>query len=222
MVCRGGWEVGRRGILSRKKEGSGAVKAAFAFFAFVLVFVALCLSFGLVTVRGIFSFSLSETPTAAFLVTLSLFLFNCAAGVVPLGVLYLACGYVLSPRRALCMCVFGSALCFAAFYCEGRRRGKCRTVLIFSPPEGGRRTLFAAFFLHCVRLFPSRAAGLCLGAAGLPFWAYLAGSLLGALPTILFSLSLARSLTRPNSALLFCLTAAALSYLAVFHLTKRR
>lgn len=199
------------------------MKTVLSNLASFIIFGAVCFSFCFAPELKRLALTLAEAPTAALLVTLSLFFFNCAAGIIPLSALYLVCGCVLPPLKAFFMCALGSAMCFSAFYREGKSRGKRALLFVTAPPKAGKHTLFAAFFLHCVRLFPSRAAGLCLGAAGLPFRAYLAGSLLGALPAILFSLSAARFPAGLEDTPQIWYAAAALSaFIAAFYLTKRR
>lgn len=137
-------------------------------------------------------------PYRAALICLALYCFKCFVPLLPIGGLYMLCGYMFPPTGALLLCTVGNAICFSAAYYEGTKSGAKSPVLLSAISTNGKHGFFPAFFLHCIRFFPCYAAGVYLGAAHLPFCEYLLGSLLGALPTVLLSLSLCSALPYPS------------------------
>ena len=144
------------------------------------------------------SADISSLPWLAAVVGLSLFVVKCLSPIIPMGVIYMLCGYLLSPWAALAVCNVGNALCFSFSYYEGYNKNAQSPALISALSYNSKRGFFPAFFLHCIRFFPCHTAGVYLGAARLPFWEYLFGSVLGALPTVLLSISIASSFTTPT------------------------
>lgn len=152
---------------------------------------------------------LAERPAAAFLTALGLFALKCLAPIIPMGIIYMLCGYMFSPWAALSVCTAGNAICFACSYCEGLASDAESLPIVSAISESCKGGFFPSFFLHCIRFFPCHTAGVYLGAARLPFFEYLLGSLLGALPTVLLSLSLSTAFTFPTPRIWIGLAAVA-------------
>lgn len=153
---------------------------------------------GLIPQYGAISAYASVHPYRAALICLALYCFKCFVPLLPIGALYMLCGCMFSPQTALLLCTVGNAICFSGAYIEGAKGSAKSPVLISAISDNGKHGFFPAFFLHCIRFFPCYAAGVYLGAAHLPFGEYLLGSLLGALPTVLLSLSLCSALPHPS------------------------
>ncbi len=166
---------------------------------------------------------LAENPWQAAAASAALFFLKCLLPIIPMGLVYVACGLLLPPGKALFMCVFGNALCFTVSYFAGVKRRGRGIPLIAAISDGGKNGFFASFFLHCIRFFPCHTAGVYLGAAGLPFFEYLAGSLLGAMPTVILSLSVAGSFPHLSLGVWISLAAvAATTALGLVYLKCRR
>lgn len=154
---------------------------------------------GLIPQHGAVAVYASNHPYGAALICLALYCFKCFVPLLPIGALYMLCGCFFPPFRALLLCTFGNAICFSGAYIEGVKGNTKSPVLISAISDNGKHGFFPAFFLHCIRFFPCYAAGVYLGAAHLPFGEYLLGSLLGALPTVLLSLSVSSALPHPSA-----------------------
>lgn len=163
-----------------------------------LVVAAVFYISGLIPQHGAISAYASSHPYRAALICLALYCLKCLVPLLPTGALYMLCGYMFTPPVALFLCTVGNTICFGAAYYEGARSGAKNPVLLSAISTNGKHGFFPAFFLHCIRFFPCYAAGVYLGAAHLPFGEYLLGSLLGALPTVLLSLSLCSALPHPS------------------------
>lgn len=153
----------------------------------------------------------TERPLPAAVFCLGLYGIKSFVPLLPMGALYMLCGCMFPLPTALLLCTVGNTICFSAAYYDGSKGGAKSPVLLSALSGNGRHGFFPAFFLHCIRFFPCYAAGVYLGAAHLPFGEYLLGSLLGALPTVLLSLSLCSDLPHPSPRIWIAVGAVALT-----------
>lgn len=128
----------------------------------------------------------------ALILCLSLFITKCFVKFIPIGLIYFCCAYVLCPMHALLLCILGNVICFCYTYYEGKRNSIKKPRVIATSTKGTSYGFISALFIHCIRFFPSHTAVTYMGAAELPFWGCLIGSIIGALPSILLSLTVAR------------------------------
>ncbi len=165
------------------------MKNAFYNFATLLVLTVFLLIYylGLASNAKLLSDEIAKNNAVGLLVCAALFVLKCFTLFIPMGAIYAACGCLLTPWSALLICTVGNALCFSAAYYEGKSRQIKHKAFISAITENGKSGILPAFFLHCIRFFPSFTAGIYLGASGVPFWQYLLGSVLGAMPSVVIS-----------------------------------
>lgn len=150
--------------------------------------------------------AITQSQPIAFFVCISLFIVKCFVPYFPIGCIYIFCGYTLDPCLALITCTAGNALCFSFSYIEGRK-SKTKSPLIAIVAKNEKSGFVPALFIHCIKFFPCHSAGIYMGAVGLPFRGYLLGSIIGATPTVLLSLSIADAL--PHFTFKLCLSLVA-------------
>lgn len=108
----------------------------------------------------------------------------------PITLVHILCGIILPTKWGFALCILGNCLLFSLSYFVGKTvPAKCSS-LILSLTDGGKKGFTAAFILRGIRIVPCRLTGVYMGRAGVPFFPYLAGSLLGALPGTVISVAM--------------------------------
>lgn len=155
---------------------------------------------------------------AAALVLLMLYALKALSVLFPIVVLQVCAGLVFPLPLALGVNLAGAALEATLPYWIGRFTGaQSVTALLQKYPKAQRvtqfyqgRELFFSFFIRAISCLPLDAVSLLLGAMGLSYRKYLAGSVAGMLPGMVAATVLGRTATRPGSPLFWC----ALAFLA--------
>lgn len=145
-----------------------------------------------VTFREVVSYTPKNLWLAA-LALLAIYTVKSMSVVFPLTALYLASGVIFPLWAALLVNLLGLALCATLPYLAGRFTGRGLVAEISKRyPKlgravalGGSNEVFLSYLLRAVGVIPGDVASAFLGAAGIGYGRYLAGSLLGYLPAML-------------------------------------
>lgn len=171
--------------------GSIKTQLLFHFMLGALFFVLLWVFRG--ELKSLFGYLSALSSGYAVCVIAFLFAFSAFGSFPPLTVVYIMCGMALPITNAFFLGILGSLMFFTFSYFFGRWKGGDSSV-VRGLSAGGKKGFLTAFVLRGVRFIPCRMAGIYMGKARLPFFGYLAGSLLGALPSMLLSLLLGAGL----------------------------
>lgn len=135
----------------------------------------------------------SGNRLAAVAILLGLFALKSVTVVIYGGLLYMASGLLFPLPAAIAVNLAGSAVMVSLPYFIGRRLGAGavsrliekhpKLALLRDAPR--QNALFVSFFVRIVGCLPGDLVSMYLGACGLPYGKYLAGSLLGLLSAIL-------------------------------------
>ena len=152
--------------------------------------------------------------------------------VFPISLLYLASGVIFPLWLAWGVNLLGLWICITLPYWVGRISGRelAQSVIRTYPKAArvsevvSRNRVFTAYLLRVVGLVPGDVVSILMGALGMEYRGYLAGSLLGLLPGMLIQTALGGYADRPASPLfwLLCLlmllvsAASALAYAKKF------
>lgn len=186
-----------------------------------------------ITVEMILSYT-PKVPFMAALVILLLYALKSISFVFPVLVLQIAAGHLFPTPLALLINFLGRAITLTIPYWIGRFSGSDgmnalsekypRLKEIYSRQK--RHPLFISFLLRKLCFLPGDGVSLYLGAAGIPFFYYLAGGILGTALGVVLSTVLGSSITEPSSpafwlsALLMTVTAVTSSGLYL-HSTRK-
>lgn len=158
------------------------------------------------TVDGVLSFTPQNTVLAAVfmmflfaLKSLSVFIFS--------GILFAANGILFPLPEAIGLNILGAGIMVSLPYWLGRRMGKeaiDRLVHKYPKVETLRRMrtqheFTVSFFTRAINILPSDILSLYMGATGIHYGKYLAGSLLGMLLSIITFPIMGMSITEPGS-----------------------
>lgn len=167
-----------------------------------------------ITVEQLIAYTPENLWLAAAAILL-LYLIKAMVVFFPLLALYIAVGTMFSGPVALAVNAAGLFLCISAPYFLGRilgaewmcaqaeKRPALRKVLEL----GKQNALFVSFGLRAINLLPGDIVSLVLGASGMRFSVYAAGSMLGLLPVMIPATLLGYSLqdtTQGRGVLVLC------------------
>ena len=189
--------------------------------AITLLLTLICiLSLRDLTVEEILHYTPQSLPLAAAAL-LAMYAFKSLSVVFPISVLYVASGVIFPLWLAWLVNLLGLWVCSALPYWVGRISGGelARRVVENHPKAArisqvtGRNELFTAYLLRVIGVVPGDLAGILLGAMGMKWSSYLAGSILGLLPGMLIQTALGEYAQDRSSPLfwLLCLLMAAIS-----------
>ena len=135
----------------------------------------------------------SGNRLAAAVLLLGLFALKSVTVVIYVGLLYMASGLLFPLPLAIAVNLAGSAVMVSLPFLMGRRLGTGavsrmaeehpKLALLRDAPR--QNALFFSFFVRIVGCLPGDLVSMYLGACGLPYGKYLAGSLLGLLSAVL-------------------------------------
>ena len=132
-----------------------------------------------------------EEPVKAALLMLGLYAVKSVSFIFPIAILQLAVGHLFATGTALLVNFLGRAVTLALPYWMGRFSGasmvesltakypKLKTVVDY---QNGN-SLYISFFMRTLNFLPGDAVSLFLGAEKIPFGTYMAGGVLGTLPS---------------------------------------
>ena len=179
------------------------------------------------TVEELLSYTPPSLPAAAA-VLLCAYAVKSLSVVFPVSLLYLASGVIFPLWLAWGVNLLGLWICITLPYWVGRISGRelAQSVIRTYPKAArvsevvSRNRVFTAYLLRVVGLVPGDVVSILMGAMGMEYRGYLAGSLLGLLPGMLIQTALGGYADRPASPLfwLLCLlmllvsAASALAY----------
>lgn len=143
------------------------------------------------TVDGVLSYS-PESPALAALFLLLLFALKSLSVFIYSGILYMASGVLFPLPIAIALNVAGTVVMVSLPYCLGRRMGaglldslmeKYPKLEVLRKIQTDHELLLS-FLTRTVNILPSDILSLCMGAAGIHYRNYLAGSVAGMLFSI--------------------------------------
>lgn len=164
------------------------------------------------TVEELLSYTPESLPAAAA-VLLCAYAVKSLSVVFPISLLYIASGVIFPLWVAWGVNLAGLWICVTLPYWVGRISGReaARGVVRAYPKAARvseiveRNRVFTAYLLRVVGLIPGDIASILLGAMGVEYRGYLAGSLLGLLPGMLIQTALGGYADRPSSPLFWVL-----------------
>lgn len=135
---------------------------------------------------------------AAAAALLGLFAVKSMSVVIPLTILFVAAGIIFTLPVALIVCIAGVGVCFTLPYAVGRISGsELIDKLVEKLPAakklrdiGVSNQLFTAYVTRAVVFVPGDLVSMMLGAAKLPYPSYIAGSILGVIPELVFQVAI--------------------------------
>lgn len=148
-----------------------------------------------------------ENPMLAAMLLVALFGVKSLSVVIYSGLLYAASGILFPLPWAVAVNLIGTAVMVSIPYCVGRAAGKSKAEeIVRKYPRAAQlhelRTgndAWFAFVIRAVGRLPSDVVSLYLGAIGMPYSRYLAGSVLGMLPHTLTFPLMSTGLLRSDS-----------------------
>lgn len=182
------------------------------FFCLWAAIIALCfLNRGKITVDEIIRITPHNTVLAVVLV-LVMFALKSLTVVIYCGILYVACGIMFPFPISVAVNFVGTAIMVSIPFFIGRHAGAETLEKIVSkyPKAAEIRLLregndfFTAFFIRIIGLLPSDPISTYMGAIGLDYKKYLAGTLLGMLPSIVAFPLIGMSFANPASPIFIC------------------
>lgn len=148
-----------------------------------------------------------DNPLLAALFLLALFALKSLSVFFYSGILYIASGILFPLPWAVAVNLAGTVIMVSLPYWMGRRGGRdtVRRVVEKYPKAQAleqlqsRNQLFFSFITRIINLLPCDLLSLYMGAAGIGYGRYLAGCLLGMLPTMITFPIMGTSVTEPAS-----------------------
>lgn len=162
---------------------------------------------------------LAYTPRslpAAALLLLCGYALKSLSVVFPLSVLYVGAGMVFPLWMAWGLNLLGLWICVTLPYWVGRISGREVAESVIRTHKKAERIsqvvtenqVFTAYLLRVLGFLPGDLVSILLGAMGMEYWGYLAGSLLGLLPAMLIQTTLGGYADRAASPVFWLLCAA--------------
>ncbi len=158
------------------------------------------------TVQTVLNFS-PENPVLAAIALLLLYAFKSISFVFPVVILQIAAGHLFEAPAALLINFIGRAVTLTIPYWIGRFSGgdmaqkqlnrypKLKEIV----SKQNQSPFFISFFLRTLNFLPGDVVSLYLGAVRIPFPYYLAASVLGTAPGIIFATLLGATIEEPDS-----------------------
>ena len=151
----------------------------------------------------------------AIILVLLMFALKSLTVVIYCGILYVACGIMFPVPIAFAVNFAGTAIMVSIPFFIGRYAGaeKIEKIARKYPKVAEIRSLradsdfFAAFLIRIIGLLPSDPISTYMGAIGLDYKKYLAGTLLGMLPSIIAFPLIGMSIANPSSPVFICAVA---------------
>lgn len=160
--------------------------------AFWLIFIIFCLlNRDKITISSILSFTPKNLYLAAF-VMLLLFAIKSVSVVIYGGLLYAASGIMFSLPVAILVNTIGTVLMVSIPFFIGKRAGKdTMNKLVEKNPKlevlrevPSKNELFISIFVRLIGMLPGDLVGMYLGASGVHYSKYIAGSMIGLFPAV--------------------------------------
>lgn len=164
-----------------------------AIIIFWLIFIIICfLNREKITIDNIVSFTPKNVPVAIGIMLL-LFSFKSISIVVYGGLLYAASGVMFSLPVAILVNTVGTVLMVSIPFFIGKNAGKgTMNKLVEKNPKlevvrdvSNKNELFISVFVRLIGMLPGDLVGMYLGASGIRYNKYIAGSLIGLFPAMI-------------------------------------
>lgn len=171
------------------------------------VIIVFCfLNRGKITVDEIIRITPSNTALA-IVIMLVIFALKSVTVVIYCGLIYIACGLIFPLPLAIAVNIIGSAIMVTIPFFIGRYTGggvaekilKKYPNLAEVKAMREKNDFFIAFFVRIIGLLPSDPISSYMGAIGLDYKKYLAGTLLGMLPSLVAFPIMGMSIATPSS-----------------------
>ena len=162
-----------------------------------------------------------DNTLLAIVVMLTFFALKSLTVVLPLSVLYFACGVMFSPFSALLVSTAGLAVTITIPYLIGKYTGKDTVKSICEKyPKAAhqqKNNFFACFITRIVGFLPGDIVSLYFGACDAPYAEYLAAGIAGSMLSIVTTTLLGEKINNPFSVefLIILLCRVAVSAVAV-------
>lgn len=145
-----------------------------------------------ITVERIVNFTPSE-PLAAAAVMLLLYALKSMSLVVYGGILYAASGIMFSLPAAIALNTVGTAIMVTIPFFLGKRMGSSAVEKLAAKNKrmkvlrdfSGKNEFFTSFIVRMVGLLPGDLVSMYMGAAGVRYSRYIAGTMLGLFPAVM-------------------------------------
>ena len=162
-----------------------------------------------------------DNTLLAIVVMLTFFALKSLTVVLPLSVLYFACGMMFSPFSALLVSTAGLAVTITIPYLIGKYAGKQTVKSICEKAQVAvyqhKNNFFACFITRIVGFLPGDIVSLYFGACDAPYAEYLAAGIAGSMLSIVTTTLLGEKINNPFSVefLIILLCRVAVSAVAV-------
>lgn len=148
-----------------------------------------------------------HSPVYAALAMVILFVLKSLVVFLPVSLLQVAGGHFLSLIQALIINLIGALICSLVPYFIGRKRGagaidklsEKYPKLMKIIDKQNENDFIVSFIFRVISFFPNDLSGMYLGASGISFTSYFAGSLAGAIPGTVAATFIGSGLTEPSS-----------------------
>lgn len=197
----------RVNFMSMSSEKKWALIQKIIFAVFWIGFVALCFFYrDEITVERVVTYTPSNRILAA-VVMLGLFALKSISFFVYGGILYAASGIIFSLPQAIGVNTLGTFVMTVIPYLIGKKAGRGAVARLTEKNSklellreaSNRNGFFISFFIRIVGLLPGDLVGMYLGANGISFWKYVAGTMIGLYPAVIAFSVMGMSAEDPSS-----------------------